>query len=326
MMLRKRISYRVRWSAWFILTIILSSSFALASDLRLGIIGTDTSHVIEFTKLLNDPIQPGHVSGAVVVAAFKGGSPDIPISRDRVDGFSQELQQKWHVRFVSRIGELCPLVDGILLESVDGRAHLDQFCQAVACGKPVYIDKPLASTLDDARQIAEIAAAHHVPWFSSSSLRFGPVQAMRSPDISGVMVWGPGPFEPLQQLDLSWYAIHLVEILFTLMGPNVQQVTRTYTPGADVITGIWKNGRVGTVRANRPYSTFGAIVFRVDQNEPTLYSNIEPGYSPMLREIVKFMRTGVPPVSNDETLKIYEFMDAAQQSREHGGAPVPIAQ
>jgi len=326
MMQRKRIIDWARSSAWFILAMIFSTSFACASDVRLGIIGTDTSHVIEFTKLLNDPAVPGHVSGAVVVAAFKGGSPDIPISRDRVDGFSQELRQKWHIRFVSQIRDLCPLVDGILLESVDGRAHLDQFRQAVVCGKPIYIEKPLASTLADVRQIAEIADAHHVPWFSSSSLRFGPVQAMRSPDISGVMVWGPGPFEPLQQLDLSWYAIHPIEILFTLMGPDVQQVTRTYTPGADVVTGIWKDGRIGTVRANRPYSTFGTIVFRADQNEPILYSNIEPGYSPLLGEIVKFMRTGVPPVSNDETLKIYEFMDAAQQSREHGGIPVAIAQ
>ena len=320
------ITHWVRSSVWFILTLIVSTSFACASDVRLGLIGTDTSHVIEFTRLLNDSSVPGHVSGAVVVAAFKGGSPDIPISRDRVDGFSQELQQKWHVHFVSRIGDLCPLVDGILLESVDGRAHLDQFRQAAVCGKPIYVDKPLASTLADARQISEIAAAHHVPWFSSSSLRFGPVEAMHAPDISGVMVWGPGPFEPLQQLDLSWYAIHSIEILFTLMGPDVQQVTRAYTPDADFITGIWKDGCIGTVRANRPYSTFGAIVFHANQNEPTLYSNIGPGYSPLLRAIVKFMRTGVPPVSNDETLKIYEFMDAAQQSREHGGIPVEIAQ
>ncbi|HZC44293.1 MAG TPA: Gfo/Idh/MocA family oxidoreductase [Acidobacteriaceae bacterium] len=325
-MLSRGTAHRAIYFASILLAVVLSISCAFASDLRLGIIGTDTSHVIEFTKLLNDPTVPGHVPGAVVVAAFKAGSPDIPISRDRVNGFSQELQQKWHVRFVSKIGDLCPLVDGILLESVDGRSHLDQFRQAVVCGKPVYIEKPLASTLSDARQIEQVAAAHHVAWFSSSPLRFGPVQAMRSPDISGAIVWGPGPFEPLQQLDLSWYAIHPIEILFTLMGPDVQQVKRTYTPNADVITGIWKGGRIGTVRANRPYSTFGAIVFHTNQNEPALYSNIEPGYSPLLREIVKFMRTGVPPASNEETMKIYEFMDAAQQSREHGGIPVAIAQ
>jgi hypothetical protein len=243
-----------------------------------------------------------------------------------VEGFSTELKDKWHVRFVSQIRDLCPLVDGILLESVDGRVHLNQFRQAAACGKPVYIEKPLASTLAEAREIARIAASDKVPWFSSSPLRFGTVEAMRSPDIAGVLIWGPGPFEQFQQLDLSWYAIHSIEILFTLMGPDVQQVTRTYSSGADVLTGIWKDGRIGTVRVNRPYSTFGAVVFYANKNEPTVYSNFEPGYAPLVREIVKFMQTKVPPVSNDETLKIYEFMDAAQQSREHGGIPVNIAQ
>jgi hypothetical protein len=321
----KRTTRRAVCITWILLAMVLSTGCAFASDLRLGIIGTDTSHVIEFTKLLNDPTVPGHVSGAVVVAAVKGGSPDIPISRDRVEGFSKELKEKWHVQFVSKISDLCPMVDGILLESVDGRAHLEQFRQAALCGKPIYIEKPLASTLSDALQIAQIAAAHKIQWFSSSSLRFGLVQAMRAPDTAGVLVWGPGPFEPLQQLDLSWYAIHPIEILFTLMGPDVQQVTRTYSPNADVITGIWKGGRIGTVRANRPYGSFGAVVFHSDNNEPTLYSNIEPGYSPLLRAIVKFMQTGIPPVPNEETMKIYEFMDAAQQSREHGGVPVDIA-
>jgi hypothetical protein len=316
------------WITFFaccLLTMICSASYSFASDLRLGIIGTDTSHVVEFTKLLNDGSVPGHVSGAMVVAAFKGGSQDIPLSRDRIDGFSNELKEKWHIQLVKQIRDLCPLVDGILLESVDGRAHLDQFRQAAVCGKPIYIEKPLASTLVDAREIARIAASRKVPWFSSSSLRFGPVQALRSPDIAGALVWGPGPFEEYQQLDLSWYAIHSIEALFTLMGPGVEQVTRTNTPGADVVTGIWKGGRIGTVRAIRPYSTFGAVLFRNNNNEPVISSNIEGGYAPLLQEIVKFVRTGVPPISNRETLEIYAFMDAAQQSRDHGGVPIDVA-
>jgi len=48
------------------------------ADLRLGIIGADTSHVIEFTKMLNDPNSPEHVAGAKVVAAFKGGGSNMP--------------------------------------------------------------------------------------------------------------------------------------------------------------------------------------------------------------------------------------------------------
>jgi hypothetical protein len=314
----------IRLFVYCVLAITLSLSCAFASDVRLGIIGTDTSHAVEFTKILNDPSTPGHVPGARVVAAFKGGSPDVASSRDRVEKFAAELQGKWHIPFVNKISDLCPLVDGILLESVDGRVHLDQFRQAATCGKPVFIDKPLASTFSDAQEIARIAAARKIPWFSASSLRFGPVPEMRSPDLAGATVWGPGPMEEHQQLDLSWYAIHPIEMLFTIMGPGVERVTRTYTPEADVVTGVWKDGRIGTVRAIRPYSTFGAVVFH-HNGAPSVYNKIADGYPALVQEIVKFFQTGVPPVSNQDTLEIYSFMNAAQQSRDRGGVPVDIS-
>ncbi len=320
----RRTPYRITSFACCILAAILFTSPAFATDLRLGIIGTDTSHVVEFTKILNNPSNPDYVPGARVVAAFKGGSPDIPSSHDRVEKFAAELQTTWHIQFVKQIRDLCPLVDDILLESVDGRVHLEQFRQAAACGKPVFIDKPLASTLSDALEIARIAKARKVLWFSASSLRFGPGQAMRAPDITGAYVWGPGPSEEHQQLDLSWYAIHPIELLFTVMGPGVEQVTRTYTPDADVVTGVWKGGRIGTVRAVRPYSTIGAVIFHHNK-PPSVYADVDDEYFPLVREIVKFFKTGVPPVSNAETLEIYEFMDAAQQSREHNGIPVNIS-
>jgi hypothetical protein len=325
----RRVKCLIRLFVYCVLTITLPISFGFASDLRLGIIGTDTSHVVEFTKLLNDASNPDHVPGARVVAAFKGGSPDIANSHDRVEKFKTELQKTWHIQFVNQIRDLCPLVDGILLESVDGRVHLDQFRQAAVCGKPVFIDKPLASTFADAQEIARIAEARKVPWFSASSLRFGAVPAMRSPDpthspgMAGAYVWGPGPLEEHQQLDLSWYAIHPIEMLFTIMGPGVEQVTRTYTLDADVVTGIWKDGRIGTVRAIRPYSTFGAVVFHHNQ-PPTVYNEVADGYPPLVREIMKFIQTGVPPVSNRETLEIYAFMNAAQQSRDKGGIPIKV--
>lgn len=296
----------------------------LAADLRLGIIGTDTSHSVEFTRILNDSSLPEHVSGARVVAAFRGGSPDIAASRDRVERLSAELSGKWKVSFVDTIGALCPLVDGILLESVDGRVHLEQFRQAAACGKPVFIDKPLASTLADALEIDSVARAAKVPWFSSSSLRFGPIQKMRGPGVAGAFVWGPGPMEEHHQLDLSWYAIHTVELLFTAMGTGIEQVTRTYSPEADVVTGVWKGGRTGTMRAIRPYSSYGAIVYRADGHAET-NADVSVGYAPLLDQIVKFMRTGVPPVSNAETLEIFQFIDAAQRSREQGGVPVSVS-
>jgi hypothetical protein len=295
-----------------------------AADLRLGIIGTDTSHVTAFAALLNDPASPDHIPGARVVAAFKGGSPDIPESRDRVEGFARDLQAKYGVEMVDTIAELCRRVDAVLLESGDGRIHLAQVREVIAARKPVFIDKPLASTLDDAREIARLAKQAGVPWFTTSSLRYS-VAGLKKPDLTGVEVWGPGPLEAHHQLDLSWYAIHEVEMLYTLMGTGCEEVTRIQAADTDVVACRWKDGRIGTVRVLRPYGTYGAVVFRKNgRNQTGEASAIQSSYVPLVRDIVTFFQTGMPPVPNDETLEMFAFMDAAQRSKDAGGAPMRL--
>src|ERR1017187_3662839 len=86
--------------------------------------------------------------------SYKGGSPDIESSATRVDKFADELRTKWKVRFFTSIPEMCQHVGAVLLESVDGRVHLAQARAVIAAHKPLFIDKPLASTLEDAREIA----------------------------------------------------------------------------------------------------------------------------------------------------------------------------
>jgi len=307
--------------------ILLAALGVSAADFRLGVIGTDTSHVPAFTKMLNgDPGAPDHVAGARVVAAFKGGSQDIESSITRVDQYAEDIRTRWGVEIVGSIPALLAKVDGVLLSSVDGRVHLEQARPVIAARKPLFIDKPLAATLEDAREIARLAKEAGVAWFSSSSLRYGAIGAtMKFPDTTGVATWGPGPFEPHHYLDLSWYAIHPVEILYTLMGPGCETVSRTSGPDADVVVGRWKDGRIGTVRAIRPYSDYGAVVFRakeVVESHPKAEEAAD--YRPLVMEIVKFFQTGKPPVANEETLEMFAFMDAAQRSKEQGGRPVAL--
>lgn len=303
---------------------LLLSPLPVAGALRLGIIGTDTSHVIAFTQILNDDSSPDHVPGGQVVAAYKGGSPDIESSAKRVDQFADELRDKWKVRFYVTIPELCQHVDAILLESTDGRSHLAQARAVIAAHKPLFIDKPLAATLEDVREIDRLARQAGVPWFSSSSLRYSEIaERMKFADATGVETWGPGPLEPHHQLELAWYAIHPIELLYTLMGPGCEEVSRTFTPDADLLVGRWKDGRIGTVRALRPYSDYGAVVFRPKE---ILEAPSRPAdsYRPLVVEIMKFFESGQPPVSNRETLEIYAFMDAAQRSKDEGGKPMRL--
>lgn len=304
--------------------VLLSVTAVSAADLRLGIVGTDTSHVIGFATAFNDTSSADHIPGARIVAAFKGGSPDIPASRDRIEGFTRQLQEKYGVEIVATIAELCRRVDGVLLTSNDGRVHLAQAREIIAAGKPLFIDKPLASTLEDAREIARVAKAAGVPWFSTSTLRYA-VTNLKTAGLSGVDVWGPGPLEEHHQLDLTWYAIHEAEMLFTILGTGCEQVTRVESADASVVTCRWKDGRIGSMRALRPYSDYGAVTFRkTEKNQVSETHVIRATTAELDRDLVKFFQSGVPPVPNEETLELMAFLDAAQRSTEAGGKPMGL--
>ena len=330
---------RLFFRRWLVLALVLSQTVLAArwgaaqtdssQPVRVGIIGLDTSHVIAFTRAFNDLNDPHHVPGVRVVAAFKGGSPDIEASRTRIDRFTAELQDKWKIEIVDDIPTLCGMVDAVLLESVDGRVHLEQVKPVLAAHKPVFIDKPLAANYRDASEIARLAREADVPWFSSSSLRYWEeTQRLRNPEgagrILGYNVHGPAPTEP-HHPDLMWYGIHAVEMLFTLMGPGCESVSRTSTEGEDVVTGKWKDGRLGVMRGFRNgLDNYGITLFG---EESILHSGPRPEtYRPLLVEIAKFFRTRVPPVQPEETLEIFAFMEAADLSKARGGAAVPLSE
>ncbi len=299
-----------------------------AREIRVGMIGLDTSHVVAFTRLLNDTSSPDHVPGARVVAGFPGGSPDVSASATRIEKFTAELRDKWKIEIVQDIPTLVSKVDAVLLESVDGRAHLEQVKPVLAARKPVFIDKPLAASYRDAREIARLAKEAGVPWWSSSSLRYAPALAAlkkkaEAGGLHGVMTFGPSPLEPTNP-GLFWYGIHATEMLFSLMGTGCEEVTDTHTEGADVVVGRWKDGRLGVVRgARKGSSSYGAVVFAGKSIEQTQDFG-GALYKPLMAEVIRFFQTRVPPVPNDETLEIMAFMEAAERSRQRGGAPVKL--
>jgi predicted dehydrogenase len=296
--------------------------------IKIGIIGCDTSHVPAFTGLFNDPKNEGDLAGFKVVAAFPGGSPDIAVSHTRVEGFTRQLRDKWNVEIVNSIDDLLARVDVVLLESVDGRPHLEQVTPVLKAKKKVFIDKPIAGSLADVLRIFALAKEHNVPLFSSSSLRFGPgVSGMKKDPkvgkVLGCFAYSPCEFEP-HHPDLYWYGVHGVEMLYTVMGTGCQSVTRAHTKDFDEVIGTWKDGRIGTyrgMRAGKGKSSYGALVFGSDGIVP---SGGYGGYKPLVVEIAKFFRTGTPPVAAEETIEMFAFMEAADESKRQNGAPVTL--
>lgn len=307
-------------------TMLLSApSAALAADLRIGIVGLDTSHAPTFIKLINGP-APGGIENVRVVAVYKGGSPDLSISISRVETFAAQIAQDPAVVFYDSVAELAAAVDAVMILTVDGRLHLEQARAVIAARKPVFIDKPLAASLQDAVEIMRLAQESGVPCFSSSTLRYAPeVIAAHTADLGEVrsaFAYTPATLAP-HHPDLFWYGIHGVETLYTLLGPGCESVTRTHTEDNDVVTGRWSDGRVGILYGGRNAKIGHGFALFAEKGARS--STARPDSAALVRDVIAFFHSGVAPVPAEETLEILAFMEAADESKRRGGIPVELA-
>lgn len=310
----------------FCIALCMASQSLLAEDLRLGIIGLDTSHAIAFTQALNGTNTLAAHKGFRISAIYPPGSKDIPSSTNRVAKYLETVKP-YNVEIVTSIDKLLLLCDAVLLESNDGRVHLEQALPVFKSGKKVFIDKPIAASLTDCIVLFKLAERYKAPMFSSSSLRYlDKIQEIRAGKhgvVSGADAWSPCTLEPTHP-DLMWYGIHGVETLFTAMGTGCDSVVRASTPGTDVVVGTWKDGRIGVFRGTRAVSAgYGYTVYTT---KGMMSSGKFSGYDALLTEILAFFKTGVVPVSPEETIEIFAFMEAADESKRRNGTPVKLAE
>ncbi|MDF2439103.1 MAG: hypothetical protein JWN98_87 [Abditibacteriota bacterium] len=292
-------------------------------SLRIGIIGYDTSHTPTFTRLLNDTAHPHHVSGARVVAGVPTFSPDVASSVGRVEEYRQQMRDELGVPEVATIEEMLPQVDAVLLESVDGRRHLEEARLVMEAHKPLFIDKPLAADYNEARQIVELAKNRACPIFSSSSLRYDAnltavVTEIPRDKVLSCDAFGPAALDATNP-GLFWYGIHGVEILYTFMGQGCQSVRCTSTDALDIVTAKWKGDRLATLRGTRAgQSNYGATVWGEKSIRHATYNTQIPIYGELLKQVVPFLKTGKAPIPIEETLEMMAFMQAALVSQREG--------
>ncbi|NND33946.1 MAG: Gfo/Idh/MocA family oxidoreductase [Saprospiraceae bacterium] len=292
--------------------------------IKIGVIGLDTSHAIAFSKIINQP-PDGQDSGFIVTHAYPQGSRDIESSVSRIPGYIEDIK-KLGVSITDSIKSLLDEVDAVLLETNDGRLHLEQATEVFESGKIVFIDKPIAASLEDTVAIFKTAEKHEVPVFSASSLRYSPstqeVANGKIGDILGADTYSPAKLEKTHP-DLFWYGIHGVEALYTVMGKGCKQVRRIFRDNMEVVVGEWENGRIGTFRGIRSEKGgYGGVAFGTEGIAPV---GQYEGYQHLVVEILKFFKTGVVPIDPQETVEIFAFMTAADQSRKENGAAVSLA-
>ncbi len=289
--------------------------------MNIGLIGLDTSHVSHFTQLLNDASDPRHIPGCKVVAAWRGGSQRMPHSHSRVDQYAAELEGRG-VKLVAEISDLLDLCDAFFIESIDAGQHPEQLQAVVAAGKPVFVDKPFALSLADAEAMFALARAHNTPIFSSSALRYAQAfrEALEVAQAKGPVIgcdfYGPVLFTE-GGTGYFWYGIHTAEMLFSAMGGGFQRVSVVHEKDFDLLSVVWSDGRIGTIRGGRvPHYIFGGTIHTPAGPVPFEVPEDCSFYADLLVHVVAFLKEGRSPITEEETLGVIAMLEAAEAQRQ----------
>lgn len=224
------------------------------------------------------------------------------------------------------IAEVVESVDALMVLAPDNLAdHLALCEQVLPAGKPTFIDKLLSPILPDAEQIVRLAQQHSTPITSSSALRFAvELEAMR-PNLTDTVL------EAFARGMGEWmgYGVHTVALIAALMGTGATRVIDIGTPASRNLAIDYADGRRAFVEVRDcenmwnvfPW-VFGARVgdtYHVDTVKD--YTGF---YRNLMVMVVKFFKTGEPPVSPQEALEMVRILDAANRSQQAGGVWVTL--
>lgn len=301
----------------------------MTAPLKIGLIGLDTSHVAAFTKIFNDASYEFHIPGAKVTCAWPGGSPDLEVSHSRVDKFTAQLQGDFNVKILPSPEDVAREADLVFITAVDGRAHRELFEKTAFAGKPTFIDKPFAATLEDAQAIVDLAAEKKIPLATCSSLRFSDKLTDALKDAAaddpafGVDVFGPMQTQP-ELPGLLWYGVHAIEMMVRVMGTGAKTVQTVTTEGHDLVTVTFDDGRIASYHGMRGvHNRFGLLIHRKSGVQFVDASAFDaPWYYSMLKELLPAFAKGESAVPVKDSLTVMQIIDAANRSRESQGKAI----
>ncbi len=290
--------------------------------IRVAVIGLDTSHSIEFPRRMQAPDCPKdqRVPGLRAVSCLRFRTP---FQDDAGLDTRQAQLEAWGVKVTTSIEEALENCDAIMLEINDGSYHLPYFKKVAARGKPVFLDKPLASSLSDGRAILRLAKKHGTRVWSGSSLPFAPeltsaVSAVA--DVRAGHAFGPLGKAPVGD-SLIWYGVHSFEMLQRIMGPGPKTAHAVETGGGITSVIDYGNGRQGIVETLVGARSYGGRVQGITadkQKAVPFVCECKHLYRDILLEIKSFFTGGQPPVSMEMSLEGLIMMAAARKSLESG--------
>lgn len=177
--------------------------------MRIGIIGTENSHVDHIIDHLNTRQGPR-------VVAVSGGHSERNESLRAMGSLE---------RIVDAPEDLLSLVDAVVVADRHGDLHRAHAVPFLREGLPVFVDKPLACTVEDASAIVAESMAHNAPLTSFSALRWIPDTEALAAEAPARRVVTSGPVDPASPHGgIFFYGIHPVDVALRLAPGPIRSV------------------------------------------------------------------------------------------------------
>lgn len=290
----------------------------MARDIRVGIIGLDTSHAIEFPRRMQAPDLDAamKVPGLRAVSCLRFATPFQ--DEAGLDARQKQLEQ-WGVKVTRTFEDAVKGVDALMLEINDPAYHLEYFERCAARGLPIFLDKPMADTIANGRKIADLARRHGTRVFSSSSLRF--VRALEDacaavPKPAMTSVYGPLGKAPAGS-SVVWYGVHAFEMLQRALGRGAAAVLAKRDALGTVAIVRYPDARRGLVELTEGSYLYGGCLRALDKAAPFVV-DLGRAYTEELARVADFFRGGPAPVAMEDTLEVMALLDAAERSYQSG--------
>jgi hypothetical protein len=283
---------------------------------RIGIIGTENSHAMAFTKLFN---QPGE-NGACRHPGYRVTGVFGPI----VETAEKVVQEGGADYVAGDYTELLGKIDALMVTSRRGSVHHQYATPFIDAGIPVFVDKPFTVDPAQAEDICARAKKSGAPLWGGSTFKLVYDNLMMRHFVSGMRAKGTFRGAAVNYCVMTdseydgfyFYAPHLTETALTAFGPDMRAVHAfgkdknvtvlarydDYDVSLHYTAGTWK-------MTFALYGSEGNIVRDIDSSM---------GYPLVVDDFVKMIETRTPPEDYKELVRPVYVMNAIMKSLETG--------
>ncbi len=282
--------------------------------IKIGLLGTQSFHAPAFAKLCNLPDENGKfLFDDVRVVAVCGDDDE----KEHLDNLVEETKIE---NVVSTKEELAELVDAVMILYRRGSTHLESAEYFLEKGIPVWLDKPICSSIEDVLKLKEIVLKTNTLLSGGSTIRYGSdtqtileyLKTDKLGDISGGVVNHNGDLESPYD-GLYFYAPHAVEYLLDIFGYDPLTVKTTVLDNKNLSAAVKYKDKLVIVNINN--YTFQPHIVIYGRNEVYVkYSKNADGYKKGLIAFIEELKEEKQPVPFDELTKSIYVIEAILRS------------